>query len=52
MYAVIHGGLDRELRSESAAYLGSLPFDGWAVGGSLGRDRGEMLEVEKDPCHP
>ena len=43
MYAVVHGGVDRELRAGSAAYLASLPYDGFAIGGSLGRDRAEML---------
>ena len=43
MYAVVHGGTDEELRAESAAYLSSLPFDGFAIGGSLGKDRAEML---------
>jgi tRNA-guanine family transglycosylase len=33
MYAVIHGGVDQELRSMSAEYLSSLPFDGFAIGG-------------------
>ena len=42
MYAVIHGGTDRQLRASSARYLSSLPFDGWAVGGSLGRHRSEL----------
>lgn len=28
-----------------AEYLASLPFDGFAIGGSLGRDRAEMLEL-------
>lgn len=28
MYGVIHGGIDRDLRSISAEYLTSLPFDG------------------------
>mmetsp|Transcript_7559 Transcript_7559/g.22414 ORF Transcript_7559/g.22414 Transcript_7559/m.22414 type:complete len:546 (+) Transcript_7559:197-1834(+) len=45
MYAVVHGGVDRELRERSAAYLASLPFDGMAVGGSLGKDRAEMLDM-------
>ena len=45
MYAVVHGGVDREFRERSAAYLSSLPFDGMAVGGSLGKDRGEMLDM-------
>ena len=47
MYAVVHGGTDEELRGESAAYLSSLPFDGFAIGGSLGKDRAEMLELLK-----
>ena len=45
MYAVVHGGVDREFRAESAEYLASLPFDGFAIGGSLGKDRAEMLEL-------
>lgn len=39
MYAVVHGGLSLELRQQSIDYLTSLPFDGYAVGGSLGKDR-------------
>ncbi|KAL1499788.1 hypothetical protein AB1Y20_012474 [Prymnesium parvum] len=45
MYAVVHGGTDQTMRRESAEYLASLPFDGFAVGGSLGKDRAEMLEL-------
>ena len=45
MYAVVHGGTDREMRSASVDYLSSLPFDGMAVGGSLGRDRAEMMDL-------
>ena len=39
MYAVVHGGMSLELRHQSIDYLTSLPFDGFAVGGSLGRNR-------------
>lgn len=45
MYGVVHGGTDRELRRLSIEYLASLPFDGFAVGGSLGKDRLEMFEL-------
>jgi len=45
MYAVVHGGTDEELRAESAEYLSALPFDGFAIGGSLGKDRAEMLRL-------
>jgi len=45
MYGVVHGGTDQAMRRESAEYLASLPFDGFAIGGSLGKDRAEMLEL-------
>jgi queuine tRNA-ribosyltransferase len=47
LYAVVHGGTDRALRKKSCEYLSSLPFDGFAVGGSLGKTREEMIEVVK-----
>jgi queuine tRNA-ribosyltransferase len=45
MYGVLHGGTDRQLRAESAAFLSRLPFDGYAVGGSLGRDHEQMIDL-------
>jgi queuine tRNA-ribosyltransferase len=45
MYGIVHGGTDTELRSLSAAKLSALPFDGFALGGALGRDRAEMLAM-------
>src|SRR5438445_5842455 len=39
MYSVIHGGIDKDLRKESCEYLTSLPFDGHAIGGSMGKNR-------------
>jgi len=42
MYGVIHGGVNRDLRRLSVEYLSSLPFDGLAIGGSLGRDSTEL----------
>lgn len=45
MYAVIHGGVDPALRKESADYLSQLPFDGFAIGGSLGKTKPEMFEM-------
>lgn len=45
MYAVIHGGVNQELRTASCAYLTQLPFDGFAIGGSLGKTRPEMIEM-------
>lgn len=45
MYSVIHGGIDRELRTKSIDYLTALPFDGYAIGGSLGNGREELREL-------
>jgi queuine tRNA-ribosyltransferase len=47
LYAVIHGGIDQQLRKSSCDYLTKLPFDGFAVGGSLGKTREEMFELLK-----
>ncbi len=35
MYAVIHGGVDPEMRKQSCDTLSALPFDGFSIGGSL-----------------
>jgi len=43
MYSVVHGGVDEGLRKLSAGYLASLPFDGHAIGGSLGKDVRELV---------
>ncbi|EGG22762.1 methionyl-tRNA synthetase beta subunit [Cavenderia fasciculata] len=45
MYSVIHGGVNKEMRRESLEYLTSLPFDGVAIGGSIGKDRDEMNDL-------
>eukprot|EP00466_Bigelowiella_natans_P003429 jgi/Bigna1/133900/aug1.23_g8608 len=45
MYCVVHGGMNLELRKMSVEYLSSLPFDGIAIGGSLGRDRQELVQL-------
>ncbi len=37
MYAVVHGGINPDFRKLSCSYLGQLPFDGYAIGGSLGK---------------
>jgi queuine tRNA-ribosyltransferase len=48
MYAVVHGGIDPALRAESAQRLGALSFDGYAIGGSLGKNRNEMVAMLKE----
>lgn len=45
MYAVVHGGIDLELRKKSCQFLAQLPFDGYAIGGSLGKTREQMITM-------
>jgi queuine tRNA-ribosyltransferase len=45
MYSVIHGGLDKNMRSLSVDFLTKLPFDGHAIGGSLGKTKEQMVEM-------
>ncbi len=45
MYAVVHGGIDPELRALSAKTLTQLPFDGFAIGGSLGKTKEQMIAM-------
>lgn len=45
MYAVVHGGVDVELRKQSCDCLTRHPFDGFAIGGSVGKTKQEMLSM-------
>lgn len=45
MYAVIHGGVSTDLRGKSCEFLTSLPFDGFAIGGSIGKNKQEMIDL-------
>ena len=45
IYAVVHGGISKELRTQSAQYLSKLAFDGYGIGGSVGKNREEMHEM-------
>jgi queuine tRNA-ribosyltransferase len=48
LFGVVQGGLDPELREESARFIASLPFDGINIGGLAGdetpEERNETLE--------
>ena len=48
IYAVVHGGIDPEMRRQSCRFLSDLPFDGYAVGGSVGKNKEEMSAMLKD----
>ncbi|MCB1073035.1 MAG: tRNA-guanosine(34) transglycosylase [Chlamydiia bacterium] len=45
MYAVIHGGVDDSLREQSCDFLRKLPFNGFAIGGSMGKSKGQMVSM-------
>lgn len=45
MFAVVHGGVDPELRLRSVQLLAQQGFDGFAIGGSLGKNRQEMVAM-------
>ncbi len=45
MYSVIHGGVDQELRKKSCDFAANLPFNGFAIGGSLGKTHQEMFTM-------
>jgi tRNA-guanine transglycosylase len=45
MYGIVQGGAFEELRTASARTIGQLPFDGVAIGGSLGKSKADMHAV-------
>ncbi len=45
LFGIVQGGVHRDLREESARFLAGLPFDGFCIGGSLGKDKEEMYQV-------
>lgn len=45
MYGVIHGGINLDLRSQSCEVLTKLDFDGYAIGGSMGKTKEEMHAI-------
>ncbi len=45
VYGIVQGGVEQDLRLESAAVLAASDCQGIAIGGSLGRDKGQMHEV-------
>lgn len=45
LYGIVQGGAYRDLREESSKFIGKLPFEGFAIGGSLGRSKKDMFNV-------
>ncbi len=45
VYGIVQGGVEPDLRCESAAFVAGSACDGIAIGGSLGQDKAQMHEV-------
>jgi queuine tRNA-ribosyltransferase len=45
VYGIVQGGVEHDLRTESAATVAASACDGVAIGGSLGQDKAQMHEV-------
>jgi queuine tRNA-ribosyltransferase len=45
LYGIVQGGAYRDLRETSARVIAEMGFDGYAIGGSLGRSKDEMFSV-------
>ncbi len=45
VYGIVQGGVEHDLRSQSAATVAASGCDGIAIGGSLGREKSQMHEV-------
>jgi len=45
LYGIVQGGIFENLRKESSAVIGALPFDGFGLGGSFGeKQMGEVID--------
>jgi len=52
LYAIVQGGLFPQLRHQSAAYLTSLGFSGYAIGGlSLGEPKKITFDITEEKAH-
>lgn len=45
LYGIVQGGKFKDLRIESAKFIASLPFDGFAIGGEFGDDKKIMSKM-------
>ena len=45
LFGVVQGGAHKDLREKSASFIGNMGFDGYAIGGSLGRSKDDMHQV-------
>ncbi len=52
LFGIVQGGLDPELREESARYIASLPFDGINIGGLAGDETPDQRNATLDATVP
>ncbi|MBI2139089.1 tRNA guanosine(34) transglycosylase Tgt, partial [Candidatus Woesearchaeota archaeon] len=45
LFGIVQGGLFKNLRQESAKYIGGLPFAGFGIGGPLGGSKHDMENI-------
>jgi queuine tRNA-ribosyltransferase/7-cyano-7-deazaguanine tRNA-ribosyltransferase len=45
LWGIVQGGAHQDLREQSASFIADLNFDGYAVGGSLGKSKKDMFKV-------
>ncbi len=45
LYGIIQGGWFEDLRAQSTEFISSLPFEGIAIGGSLGQSKKDMHQI-------
>ena len=45
LYGIVQGGAFESLRRESARFIGGMEFDGFAIGGNLGKTHADMYNV-------
>jgi tRNA-guanine transglycosylase len=45
LYGIVQGGAFQRLREQSAAFIGGMAFDGFAIGGSLGTSKRDIERV-------
>jgi queuine tRNA-ribosyltransferase len=52
LFGIVQGGLDPELRAESARFIAGLPFDGINIGGLAGDETAEQRNLTLDATIP
>ncbi|MDO8435808.1 MAG: tRNA guanosine(34) transglycosylase Tgt, partial [bacterium] len=45
LFGIVQGGKFKDLRQESAKFIGDLPFDGFGIGGEFGDNKNIMLQM-------